>query len=128
MLKVAVDTKPQQQESNNEITKFREHIQHGIEQELLTIEDVEIVDRNKREWVYYIEVTFSLCKSSEDNSSQPLARILAQIVNDKGWVNENYDSVYAYPMDRISTICELFVELFNDICLEKVRKKKHVVE
>ena len=123
MLKVSVDTKPRQQELNNEIAQFRERIQQSIEQELHKIGDVKIVDRTEREWVYYIEATFSLCKSSENNPSHLLARIFAQIVNDKGLVDASYDSVYAYPIDRLPTICELFIELFNDICLEKVRGK-----
>ena len=121
MLKVAVDTKlPQQEGFDNELTKFRDHIQQGIEQELHKIGDVKIVDKETKEWIYYTEVTFSLGKTIE-NPSQSVARITAQIVNDKGLIDAHYDSVFVYTIDRLSSVYIGFVDLFNDYYLQKVR-------
>lgn len=123
MLKVAVVTKPPQQGSDNEITKFRAHIQQYIEQELEKIEDVKIVDLTENGWVYYIEITFSLCKSIEDNLSQSKSTISAQIVSANGLVDTSYNSVLPYTMNRLPVVCATLAELFNDICLEKVRNE-----
>lgn len=124
MLKVAVDTKPPQQEPNNELTQFREQIQRCIKQELHNIGDVKIVDSIENGWVYYIETTFSLIDPIKDNSSQPEVTISAQIVSHKGSVEGGYHSVFPYTMNRLPIVCASFAELFNDLYLEKVRNER----
>lgn len=124
MLKVAVDTKPPQQDFNNEITNFRERIQQCIEQELNNIEDVEIVDRAENEWVYYIEIKFLFRKSIDEHSPQSLANISADIISDKEKKLAGYHAPKAYEINNLPVVCRLIVEFLNDFYLEKVRSER----
>ena len=112
MLSIAVNT-ILPEESNNEIANFREKIQECVEQELRKIENVEIVDLEKREWNYYMEITFDRTYPIEENSSTLLVKINAHFrsssITEMGIY---YNCLDSYTIDRIPIACELLVEEF----------------